>query len=321
MARIQSVNHNEKRLHRFNHQLRKKQRTKQGKPMADSNTILIAGATGTNGRALTSRLATAGHSVRALVRNKQSAQSLAQPNVELFEGDLNDPTSLEAAFENVDRAFIATAIVPNTIELFQNFYDAAKKTGGAHIVKFSALGAGNNATSIIQRQHTESDEALMASGLPYTILRPNSFYQNMLWSAESIKATGQFYLPFEDAKQSLVDVQDLAEVAFQAFMSTEHQGKVYELTGPQGLSYHDVAQQLSTVIGKPVTYVPVPNEAAMQGMVESGMPEWTAEAIAELYSEFANGSYASTNQNIQKITGKRATTFTAWANENKSAFL
>lgn len=68
--------------------------------MANNNKILIAGATGTNGRALTDRLATAGHSVRALVRNRQSgsAQSLAQDNVELFEGDLNDPSALEAAF-------------------------------------------------------------------------------------------------------------------------------------------------------------------------------------------------------------------------------
>jgi len=284
-------------------------------------TILIAGATGTNGRMLTSRLATAGHSVRALVRNLSSAQSLIQPNVQLVEGDLNHPASLEAAFENVDRAFIVTAIVPNTVELFQNFFDAAKKTTGAHVVKFSALGAGDKPQSVVQQQHTESDEALIASGLPYTILRPNSFYQNMLWSAESIKASGQFYLPFGDAKQSLVDVRDLTEVAFQVLTTdTEHQGKIYELTGLTGLSYHDVAQQLSTILGKEVTYVPVPNEAALQGMLESGMPEWTANALAELYSAFATGEYADTNDNIQHITGKPATPFSSWASEHKSAF-
>jgi uncharacterized protein YbjT (DUF2867 family) len=288
--------------------------------MVDNNTILIAGATGTNGRRLTSRLASAGYSVRALVRNVQSAQSLAQPNIELFEGDLNNPASLESAFENVDRAFIATAILPNTVELFQNFFDAAKKTTGAYIVKFSALGAGDDAKSVIQQQHTESDKALIGSGLPYTILRPNSFYQNMLWSAESIKATGQFYLPLGDAKQSLVDVRDLTEVAFQVLMATEHQGQVYELTGPEELSYHDVAQHLSTITGNKVTYIPVPNEAALQGMIDSGMPEWTAKALSELYSVFATGKYANTNKNIQRILGKPATTFAAWANENKSAF-
>ncbi|MGB3788472.1 MAG: SDR family oxidoreductase [Phormidesmis sp.] len=288
--------------------------------MVDNNTILIAGATGTNGRALSERLAASGYSVRALVRNIQSAQSLAQPNVQLFKGDLNDPASLTSAFENVDRAFIATAIVPNTVELFQNFYNAAKATAGAHIVKFSALGAGDNARSVVQQQHTESDEALIASGLPYTILRPNSFYQNMLWSADSIRATGQFYLPFAEAKQSLVDVRDLAGVAFQAFTEAGHRGKIYELTGPESLSYHDVAQQLSTLIGKEVAYVPTSNEAALQGMLDSGMPEWTAKALAELYGVFATGDFANTNNNIQTITGQSATTFSAWANEHKSAF-
>ncbi|MFE4108005.1 SDR family oxidoreductase [Almyronema epifaneia] len=288
--------------------------------MVNSSTILIAGATGTNGRLLTARLAAAGQTVRALVRNSQSAQSLAQPNVQLFEGDLNNPASLEAAFENVERAFIAMAIVPNTVELFQNFFEAAKNTTDVHIVKFSALGAGDKAKSVIQQQHTQSDNALMALGLPYTILRPNSFYQNMLWSAPSIQTTGQFYLPFGEAKQSLVDVRDLVEVAFQALMTTEHQGKVYELTGPEACSYYDVAQQLSTTIGKAVTYVPIPNEAALQGMLDSGMPEWTAKAIAELYSVFATGEFAQTNDTIQTITGKPATSFATWAAENKAAF-
>ncbi|MEL7068572.1 MAG: SDR family oxidoreductase [Cyanobacteria bacterium J06581_3] len=287
--------------------------------MTDS-TILIAGATGTNGRVLTSRLATAGYSVRALVRNRQSAQSLVQPNVQLFEGDLSNPASLESAFSGVDRAFIATAIIPNTVELFQNFFNAAASTTRAHIVKFSALGAGDNSESVIQQQHTESDQALMASGLPYTILRPNSFYQNMLWSADSIKTTGQFYLPFGEAKLSLVDVRDLAEVAFHALTKTEHQGKVYELTGPESLSYDDIAHQLATRLGRQVTYVPVPNAAALQGMIDSGMPEWTARAIAELYAVFATGEYASSNNNIQQITGNPATTFAAWVDDNKSVF-
>ena len=132
--------------------------------------ILIAGATGTNGRMLTNLLASAGYQVRALVRNLDSAQSLIQPNVQLYKGDLASPSSLDGAFDGVDRAFVLTTIVPNTVELFQNFFDAARRTTGAHVVKFSALGAGY-ADSVVQQQHTDSDEALIASGLPHTILR------------------------------------------------------------------------------------------------------------------------------------------------------
>ena len=281
--------------------------------------ILIAGATGTNGRMLTNLLASAGYQVRALVRNLDSAQSLIQPNVQLYKGDLASPSSLDGVFDGVDRAFVLTTIVPNTVELFQNFFDAAMRTTGAHVVKFSALGAGY-ADSVVQQQHTDSDEALIASGLPYTILRPNSFYQNMLWSAESIKAAGQFYLPFGDAKQSLVDVRDLVAVAAKALIDDGFANQTYELVGPEGLSYHEVASQLSSVIGKEVAYVPVSSEAALQGMVDSGMPEWTAKALAELYSVFATGEYASTNDNIQQILGKPAVTFEQWASDNKAMF-
>ena len=282
--------------------------------------ILIAGATGTNGRMLTSRLVSAGYQVRALVRNIQKAQSLIQPNVELYEGDLSQPEGLQGALENVEHAFIATAIVPNTVELFQNFFDVAKQSTKPHIVKFSALGAGNDPQSAIQKQHTESDDVLIASGLPYTILRPNSFYQNMLGSIDSIKATGQFYQPFGNARQSLVDVRDLTEVAFSALTRMEHQSQIYELTGPESLSFHDVATQLSSTLGKEVTYIPVSPEVALQGMLDVGMPEWTANAIAELYSVFATGEFAETNDTIRQITGKPATTFAAWANDHKSAF-
>jgi uncharacterized protein YbjT (DUF2867 family) len=142
----------------------------------------------------------------------------------------------------------------------------------------------------------------------------------MLWSAASIQTNGQFYLPFGDAKQSLVDVRDLAEVAFKAFTEEGHQGKIYELTGPEGLSYYDVARHLSTLLGKEVTYVPVSNETALQGMLDAGMSEWIAQALAELYSVFATGEYANTNDNIQMITGKPATPFADWANDHRSAF-
>lgn len=281
--------------------------------------ILIAGATGTNGRMLTNLLAQKGHQVRALVRSAARAQFLVQPNVQLYEGDLSQPDSLDGAFEGVDKAFIVTTIMPNTVELFQNFFDAAQRTTKPHIVKFSALGA-SSANSIIQNQHTQSDEALIASGLPYTILRPNSFYQNMLWSAASIKESGQFYLPLGDAKQSLVDVRDIAAVAAKELTEDGHAGKTYELTGPEGLSYHDVARQLSELLGKDVTYVPISDEASRQGMLDAGMPEWNADALTELYSVFATGNFAEPNDTIRQLLGREATSFAAWAKDNRGTF-
>ena len=150
---------------------------------------------------------------------------------------------------------------------------ARAHTGRPHVVKFSGLGAGV-ADTAIQRQHAETDALLQASGLPYTILRPNSFFQNLLLSAGTIKDHGAFYLPMRDGKQSLVDVRDVATVAVKVLTEPGHEGQVYEITGPESLSYAEVAATLSRVLGRPVRYVDVPPEVARDSMLRAGMPPW-----------------------------------------------
>ncbi|MEO1457297.1 MAG: NAD(P)H-binding protein, partial [Pseudomonadota bacterium] len=112
-----------------------------------NQTILVSGATGTNGGALITTLSTKDVTVRALVRDKSAAEGGFPAGVEIVEGDLADPQSLARAFEGVDKAYIVTAVQPNTTELFQNFYDAAKAAGVSQLVKFSGLGASTTSSS------------------------------------------------------------------------------------------------------------------------------------------------------------------------------
>jgi uncharacterized protein YbjT (DUF2867 family) len=281
--------------------------------------ILVVGATGTNGREVALRLAKAGRKVRGLVRGRDRADDLARAGVETAQGDLDDPASLDAALRGVERAFVLTAVARRGVGWFRNFFEAAQRAGTRHVVKFSALGAGEAGAEIL-RQHGESDELLRASGLPYTILRPNSFYQNMLWSAAAIREQGTFYLPMRDARLGLVDVRDIAAVAVAALTEAGHEGKTYELTGPEALSYADVAATLSKVLGKPVRYVDVPPEAAKQSMLAAGMPEWNAAAVAELYGVFASGRCAGTTDTVERVTGRPAATFEQFARDHAAAF-
>ncbi len=281
--------------------------------------ILVIGATGTNGREVLQRLAGAGHRVRALVRNPAKADGLGLPNVELVQGDLGEPATLDRAFKGVRRAFVVTAVDQRAGEWFRNAFAAAKRAGKPHVVKFSGMGAGT-ADSALLRQHGETDEMLRASGLPYTILRPNSFFQNMLWSAGTIKDHGAFYLPMRDGRQSLVDVRDIAAVAVKVLTEPRHEGQVYEITGPESLSYTDVAATLSRVLGKPVKYVDVPPEAARDAMLKAGMPKWNAEAVTELYGAFATSQFGYTTDTVERITGQPPIRFEQWAKENIAAF-
>jgi uncharacterized protein YbjT (DUF2867 family) len=282
--------------------------------------ILVIGATGTNGREVVQRLAGAGHRVRALVRDPEKAGGLRLANLELARGDLNDPASLDRAFQGVSRAFVLTAVGPRTVGWFQSAFEAAKRAGRPHVVKFSGMGAGV-ADAAILRQHAESDALLQASGLPYTILRPNSFFQNLLWSAGTIKDHGAFYLPMRDGKQSLVDVRDHAAVAARVLTEPGHEGKVYELTGPESLAYADVAATLARVLGKPVRYVDVPPEAARQSMLQAGMPAWNADAVTELYGAFATGQFGYRTDAVERIMGTPPIPFERFAGEHAAAFV
>jgi uncharacterized protein YbjT (DUF2867 family) len=142
----------------------------------------------------------------------------------------------------------------------------------------------------------------------------------MLWSAATIKDHGAFYQPTGDARQSFVDVRDVAAVAVAALTGSGHKGQIYEITGPESLSFHDVAAKLSAVLGRPVRYVPVTPEAALESMLKSGTPEWNAHALADLYRAFATGPYARTTDTVERVLGRPAIPFEQFARDHAAAF-
>ncbi len=282
--------------------------------------ILIVGATGTNGSALIKELQQSDVRIRALVRSIDRARGLLGPNVELVEGDLSNSASISAALDGVDKAYGVLAVLPDTVELFGNFYEAAKQAGVSQLVKFSGLGASIDSPSEIIRQHGETDDMLRASGLNYTILRPNSFHQNMLWQAELIAATDTFYLPVGDAAQSTIDVRDIAAITARVLLEDGHDNQAYDLTGPEGLTFHQVAEIIGEERGKPVTFVPIPREAAEQAMLEQGMPEWSAQALAEIQALFGTGAYADVLPDAGRLLGTELRSFRQFVRDHAGAF-
>jgi uncharacterized protein YbjT (DUF2867 family) len=284
--------------------------------------ILVIGATGTNGREVVARLSAAGRPVRALVRDPARAakSGLSGPGVELEAGDLDDVASLSRAFQGVERALVLTAVDVRHVAWVRNAVEAALAAGVGHVVKFSALGARADSSAELLRQHAESDALVESSGLAFTILRPNAFHQNLLWSAGSVKSRGVIYAPVNDARLSFVDVRDLADVAAAALLGPGHEGKVYEITGPEALSYADLAATLSDVLGKPVQSVNVSLEAAEASMRQSGMPEWNARAVAGLFGYFATGAAAGVNDTIASLLGRPPIRFADFARDHAEAF-
>ncbi len=282
--------------------------------------ILVAGANGNNGRELIAQLTAEKIPVRALVRNESRASIKKSEMTELVEADLLKPESLAPAFAGIERAFIAAPIHSESVTLFENFFNAAKAAGIRHIVKLSGFGAGPASKSEILRQHAQSDDLLSASGLNFTIVQPNSFFQNILWQRRSIRLKNRFALPLGDSRQSWVDIRDVAEATVKIFSTDGHANRIYRLTGPERLSCHDIAGQLSNQLDKPIRYKPISPESAETEMLASGVPKWNAHALAEIQQVFASEDFSDTTDDIALILGRPARRFSAFAADYASYF-
>jgi len=282
--------------------------------------LLITGATGTIGSDVVRNVAQSGAAVRALVRNPEKAASLQIQGVEWVKGDLGAPETLDAALAGVEKAFLLPPVHPDAVAHQKNFVEAAKRSGVRHIVKLSSFGADPNTTMTFGRWHGEGEKLIEQSGIAYTFLRPNSFMQNILASVPTIQGQGMIFQPAGDAKISHIDTRDIAAVAAKTLTDSGHEGKTYDLTGPEALTFFQVAEIFSAVLGKTVTYVPVPPEGARQGMIGAGLEEWRVNAILELFEIYRSGEGSEVTGTVRQITGKAPIAYRQFVEDYASAF-
>jgi uncharacterized protein YbjT (DUF2867 family) len=286
-----------------------------------TNTILVLGATGNIGSQVVKQLAAAGANTRAAVRSVSKADAIKGAGVSLVEIDMNKPETFQAAFEEVEKVFLLTPPFPNMAELTGNLVSAAKKAQVKHIVKQSGFGTGTEPKATLLGWHREGEKMIEASGIPYTFLRPNSFMQNYSnTSARTIKTQSTFYKPMGDAKVSLVDVRDIAAVAVAALTQSGHEGKAYDITGSEALSNEQIAEILSTVVGRKINYVDISEDAASQGMKAAGMPEVLVDAFMELNRIAKAGNASNVSPVVEQVTGKKPISFEQFARDYADVF-
>jgi len=271
--------------------------------------ILVIGATGTVGRELVKQLSERDIEVRAFSRCPDRADFPEGARIEIAKGDLGIPHTIEAALEGVDKAFLASSADPAQVELQGNFVRAAQKTGIRHIVKLSTLSASPKATFAQGRWHRETEIEIEDSGIPFTFLRPHNFMQNTLNFAPSIVSDGVLRAPLGDARISMINARDVAAVAAAALTEGGHEGRIYRLTGPEALSFYQIAEKISAVIGRKVAYVSVNLEEAHREMLEAGMSKWQADDLIGLYRQFQAGKGARLWDDVLRVTKKKPISF------------
>ena len=283
--------------------------------------ILITGATGTNGHEVVKQLVAINKPVRVLVRDANKAKRLFAPQVEIAVGDLEQPETLKAALEGVERALLIPANSLNQVQQERNFIEAAQHADVQQIVKFSALGADLPDTTVsFLRWHAEAEQILRDSGIPFTIVRPSTFMQNMLDSAATIQSEGKFYMAVGDARVAQVDVRDIAAVIVAALTQPGHEGKIYTLTGSEALTYGEVAEKLSAALGKPIHYVSLTLPEWNQALVGAGMPQWFADAMVGLQEHVRKPMGSQITNTIAEVTKQQPIAFDQFAKDSAAAF-
>lgn len=283
--------------------------------------LLVTGATGKVGSQTLQHLlerGTAPSCLRAGVRDPAKAQSLAEAGVEVVRYDHDEPDTLAAAFDGVDRAFVLVPFVPDFAKLGAQAIEAARAAGAKHIVKLSAAGADARSDFWLAKNHGQSDEDVANSGLGYTILRPTFFQDNVLtFSADSLKSQRTFYGASGDQPVAYISSRDIAAVAAEVLLHPEvHAGMTHDLTGGEALKNSELAALLGQVIGEPVTYTDLSLDQYADGARRNGTPELFVEAFTGLENMKAQGWAAAVSPHVQQVLGRAPETYAAFLKRN-----
>jgi uncharacterized protein YbjT (DUF2867 family) len=281
--------------------------------------ILITGASGTVGRAVLSEVARTGKAHRAMYRSKEEA-AMAPSGTETGIADFADKSSLAAALRGVESVYLVCSPIPDLPQLEGTMIDACQSAGVHRIVLNSALGAADYPKSF-PAWHRRVEDKLTATKLAYCILRPNSFLQNIVaFYAPSIRSQGAFYAGMGNARVSYLDVRDIAAVAAKALQGGEHDGKTYELNGPEAVTFPELADRITKQTGVAAKYVDIPVEAQRKAMLDQGMPEWQVTALLDLQAYYTGGKGGSTDGLLARVLGREPVTLNQFLKENAAAF-
>ncbi|HEY3416691.1 MAG TPA: SDR family oxidoreductase [Armatimonadota bacterium] len=277
-------------------------------------TILVTGASGSLGQAAVAALTARDFHVRAASRRPQPSST---PTVHNVRFDYADPSTHQPALQGVDGLLlIAPPLDVDAPAKLNPVIDLAKALGVGQIVLNSALGVDADENAPLRR----IERHLMASGLNYTIVRPNFFMENFTtgFLAPMVRA-GEIFLAAADARTSFISAQDIAAVVVEAFVGA-HQGREYNLTGPEALDHNEVALLISRASGRTISYHAIAEEEMIKGAMQNGLPESAARFMGLLYSVVRNGWAAGVTDDVQQVCGRPSLSFAKFAEQSAAAW-
>jgi NAD(P)H dehydrogenase (quinone) len=286
--------------------------------------ILITGATGKTGGNAIKMLLQLKVPVRALVhRIDARSEQLSAAGVEIAQGDLSDFEAVNEALKGITGAYFVYPIeVPGILEATAFFAQAALEQGVGAIVNMSQISARRIAKSHAAQNHWIAERLLDRSEIPVTHLRPTFFAEWLEYFSESIREKDMFPLPFGEARYAPIAAEDQGRVIAAILNApTEHAGKTYPLYGPKELTQYEVADILTQVLGRKITYAALEIKDFMEIWKKTGFSAYNHQHIAAVAQDCRDGLFSGTNDLVEKLTGQKPLGMMDYIIKNKAQFI
>lgn len=270
--------------------------------------IVITGATGHLGKLVVDSLLDLGVDPSEVVAAGRNSETLAAhygpKGVRTVQIDYSDPASLEAAFENGDRVLLVSGTeVGQRVAQHRNVIDAAQKAGVAQLTYTSVFKAGTT-TLVLAPEHKATEEAVIASGLTYTLLRNGWYTENYAAALEQARQTGKVVASAGNGRVASASRSDYAAAAATVLSTDGHDNAVYELSGDVAWDFEDLAASFGAALDRPVSYESVEPGEHLEILKGAGLDEQTAGFLVALDGNIRNGELAAATGDLSRLTGR-----------------
>ncbi|MFC5730502.1 MULTISPECIES: NAD(P)H-binding protein [Nocardioides] len=272
-------------------------------------TIVVTGATGQLGRLVVESLLERGAPPADIVATGRAVDriaDLADRGVQVRQASYDDPASLAAAFAGADRVLLVSSdAVGQRLAQHQNAIDAAK-AAGAELIAYTSIANADRGEMMLAKDHGATEQAVIASGLPYTLLRNGWYLENYAGQIPTYLEHGAVLGSAGQGRVSAATRADLADAA-AAVLLTEQPRPVYELGGDTGFTLAELAAAVADASGREVTYQDLPAEQYTQILVGAGVPAPFAEVLADSDLGLGRGELEVTSGDLSALLGRPTT--------------
>ncbi|MDF2389207.1 SDR family oxidoreductase [Nostoc ellipsosporum NOK] len=292
-----------------------------------TQTLLVTGASGKLGRAVVNHLLDTfnvpAERIIATTRTPANLGDLAARGVTVRQADFDDAASMAKAFKGADRLLVIStdelAIQGKRREQQVAAVTAASKAGVAHLLYTSLPNPEPGSAVLFAPDHYDTEQAIKASGVPYTIFRNGWYAENLFMSAPQILASGRWYSSAGEGRISYCARDDMAAAIAGGLASGASESKTYTLTGPQAYTTAEVAALITEVTGKPIEVVQLSDEALTEGIKAAGLPEPIARVLVSFDTAARAGDLGMVTDAVEKLSGRKPTTLKQFLEANKAA--